>query len=222
MKMGSLNFTTERTTNTRRNSRKHVSPIIGTFIFVLVLVAAPPSVYAQTMPDTAKAVATDMPDSTELTAHIAGGVQPRAILPDAPIAKPTATVCPDGFRKPCALLGGQLYWPSSLKEHDRSWARAMSHPPIFVMASLLAASFVADYKTTRYCVDRGFGHEGNPLMGQSRAQELSVGLAATGVSIWGIGELKRQGDGSMAVFAAFGGIALHTYAAYHNAVACGS
>ena len=220
--MNLLSFTTESMAGTRRGLRNLVSHLCKTFVCVLVLVAAPHSVQAQTTPDNLKLDAVEMSDSNELAPHFAPEIQPRSILPNAPIAKPSATVCPEGFRKPCALLGGQQYWPSSLKEHDRSWGRAMSHPSMIIVTSLFLASFIADYKTTRYCVDRGMGHEGNPLMGQSRAQELAVGLTATGVSIWGIGALKRQGDGSLAVFAGFGGTVLHTFAAYHNAVACGS
>jgi len=214
--------TNERMAGTRRGLRNLVLHLFKTFVCILVLAAAPHSVYAQTIPDNAKQDALAITDSNEFAPRAVPEIQPRIVLPDAPIAKPSATICPGGSRKPCALLGGQPYWPSSLKEHDRSWARAMSHPSMIVVTSLLLASFVADYKTTRYCVDRGMGHESNPLMGQSRAQELAVGLTATGVSIWGIGELKRQGDGSVAVFAGFGGILLHTFAAYHNMAACGS
>lgn len=143
-----------------------------------------------------------------------------AILPEAPIAKPSPKLCPDGFRKPCAMLGGRLYWPSSLSEHDRSWGKAISHPPMLIISSLVVASFIADYKTTRNCLDRGHGREANPLLGQSRAQQLGVGLTVTGLSIWSVGKLKQQGNGSLAVFAGVGATLVHTLAAYHNAVVC--
>ena len=96
----------------------------------------------------------------------------------------------------------------------------MSNPSMLVVSSVLIASFVADYKTTRSCIDRGKGREVNPLMGQSRAQELGVGIALTGITIWSMGELKKEGRGLPAFIAGYGGTLLHTFAAYHNSVVC--
>lgn len=97
----------------------------------------------------------------------------------------------------------------------------MSRPSMLVASSLLVASFVMDYKTTRYCVDHHMGHEANPLMGNSRAQELSVGIGFTTASIWAAGKLKEDGDGKVALVGLFLTTALHGAAAAHNAVACG-
>jgi hypothetical protein len=73
---------------------------------------------------------------------------------------------------------------------------------------------------TMYCIDRYLKQEGNPLAGQSRAQELSVGIAALAVSAIAAAELKSKGWGPQAIFVQWIGTGLHSYAAYHNAVIC--
>jgi hypothetical protein len=94
------------------------------------------------------------------------------------------------------------------------------NPRVFAVSSLLVAAFITDYKTTRFCVDRHLGREANPLLGQSRAQEMGVGLSLTGVSIWAAGITKKRGDGNLAVTEELIGTMLHAYAAAHNAMAC--
>jgi hypothetical protein len=146
-----------------------------------------------------------------------------AVLPDAPVAKAPMSPCPAGVGKPCALLGGRPYLPDRLhlEEHDASWAKAMSTPLMIGGSSLLMGSFIADYKTTRYCIDRHVGKERNPLMGQSRAQELAVGIPATAVSIWAAGKLKEKGQGTVAALGLWAFTLMHTYFAYQNAETCG-
>lgn len=145
-----------------------------------------------------------------------------AILPEAPIAKPVTPLCSSDFRKPCTLTGGRTYAPKFFRSRDeQTWVGAMTRPSMLVTSSLLVASFVMDYKTTRYCVDHHLGHEGNPLMGDSRAQELAVGIGFTSASIWAAGKLKEDGDGKVAFIGLFATTALHAAAAAHNAVVCG-
>lgn len=151
-------------------------------------------------------------------------VQPEivTILPEAPIAKPATPLCSGGIGKPCTVSGGRIFAPKFFRSRDeQTWAGAMSRPSMLVASSLLVASFVMDYKTTRYCVDHHMGHEANPLMGNSRAQELSVGIGFTTASIWAAGKLKEDGDGKVALVGLFLTTALHGAAAAHNAVACG-
>jgi hypothetical protein len=145
-----------------------------------------------------------------------------AILPEAPIAKPATPLCSGGIGTPCTLKGGRTYAPTFLRSRDeQTWIGAMSQPSMFVVSSVLVASFVIDYKMTRYCVDRHMGHEANPLMGDSRAQELTVGLSFTTASIWAAGKLKEDGDGRVAFIGLLATAALHGAAAAHNGVACG-
>ena len=145
------------------------------------------------------------------------------VLPEAPVAKSPASPCPAGFWKPCAFLSGELYARDRfhLTEYDRSWTKAMSNPAIIASTSLLTAATIADYKITRYCIDRHLGKEANPLMGQTRAQELGLGLGLLTLSTFATAKLKSQGHGTSAVFIQWIGTVVHTYAAYHNAVACG-
>jgi hypothetical protein len=170
------------------------------------------------------------PESAQLSSTLIEPSQPEpppraeiiAILPEAPIAKPVTPLCANGAGKPCTLTGGRTFAPRFFRSRDeQTWVGAMSHPSMLVTTSLLVASFVMDYKTTRYCVDRHLGHEANPLMGDSRAQELAVGIGFTSASIWAAGKLKEDGDGKVAFIGLFATTALHSIAAAHNAVACG-
>jgi hypothetical protein len=158
----------------------------------------------------------------ETSSSVVGRAQPeiKGILADAPSPKPVQA-CPQGIGKPCAMLGGMRYHPSSMTVHDASWGRAMSHPALIIGTSILISSFFVDYKTTRHCIDRGQAREANPLMGNSRAQELGVGLTVTGISVWQAGLWKKQGHGKFALFALGLGTAVHSFAAIHNASMCG-
>jgi hypothetical protein len=153
------------------------------------------------------------------------------VLPDAPkppaLVKPVKpgvlpTPCPFGVGKPCALLGGRLYFsdPSHMTEHDRTWSQAMSHPLMRFSVAVGIGAFVWDYKTTRYCIDRHLGREGNPIEGQTRAQELAVGLGITAFSFWAAGKLKEKGEGNKAFAEEWLISSLHFLAAAHNRAAC--
>src|SRR5215475_9023686 len=78
--MNLLSFTTESMAGTRRGLRNLVSHLCKTFVCVLVLVATPRSIQAQT-PDNLKQNAVEMSDSNELAPHFAPEIQPRSILP---------------------------------------------------------------------------------------------------------------------------------------------
>ena len=144
-------------------------------------------------------------------------------LPDAPIAKTFAPACPAGSGRPCALLGGHLYLGDRfrLSSHDRSWRKAILNPVIVGMTAVELAAFTMDYKTTRYCLDRHLGREGNPLMGQSRAQELGVGIGVLALSTFAASKLKQRGEGPLAVMVMWAATVVHTYEAYKNAETCG-
>jgi hypothetical protein len=151
--------------------------------------------------------------------------QPEAnrVLPDAPIAKVPASVCPAGVGKPCAFLAGRPYIPDQFHfmGHNLSWVKAVSNPAIVVVSSLQVASFIMDYKTTRYCIDRHLAREANPLLGQSRAQELGVGIGLNLVSFWAAGKLKARGDGNLVFLGEWAMTMMHSYAAIRNATTCG-
>ena len=144
-----------------------------------------------------------------------------SILPDAPPARSAGRICRVEIQGSCDSWERRLYWPRSLARHDESWGKAMMNPAVFTASSLLLASFITDYKTTRYCVDRRLGREANPLLGQHRAQELTVGLSLTAVSIWAVGVAKKNGDGHIAIVGESMITILHALASAHNAVVCG-
>ena len=149
------------------------------------------------------------------------------VLPDAPIPvlpnlQDGPLPCPAGVGRPCALLGGRLYFrdPVHMTEHDKSWADAMKNKGMLLGMAVNAAAAVWDYKTTRHCIDTHRGSEGNPLMGQSQAQELSVGIGLTALTYFMAGKLKKQGDGNYAFGALWGGTILHVFAGAHSWSVC--
>jgi hypothetical protein len=149
-------------------------------------------------------------------------------LPDAPIPvipniQDGPLPCPAGEGRSCALLGGRLYFrdPVHFTEHDKSWADAMKNKGMLLGMSTNAAAMVWDYRTTRHCVETHRGKEGNPLMGNSQAQELGVGISLTALTYFISGKLKKQGDGNYAFGVLWGGTMLHVLAGAHNWATCG-
>jgi hypothetical protein len=81
-----------------------------------------------------------LPNQTERMEFESTLIEPRQpeanrVLPDAPIAKVPASVCPAGVGRPCAFLGGRPYIPDQfhLVGHNPSWVKAVSNPAIVVV-----------------------------------------------------------------------------------------
>jgi hypothetical protein len=174
--------------------------------------------YGQTPPEPST-----QPRQTSLALTDSVPSDTKSILPDAPVPKAAASPCPAGVGRPCALLGGLPYLPDQLhmEEHDLSWGKAMSHPFMIAFSSLLVASTVADYKMTRYCLDRHLAREANPIVGQSRARQVGIIVPATASIVWMAGKAKETGRGPLAAFTLWGLTVVHTYFAYQNAETCG-
>jgi hypothetical protein len=155
-------------------------------------------------------------------------VEPQAlpvdpVLPDAPVPKTVTAPCPAGPGRPCAFLSGRPYIRDRFRmsEHDSSWGRAVSNPVILGGFALETAAFVMDYKTTRYCLDHRGGKEGDPIYGQSRAQQLGVGVSLLSLSFFAMGKLKEIGAGNKVVLVQTAVVLSHGLAAYVNAENCG-
>jgi hypothetical protein len=146
-------------------------------------------------------------------------------LPDSPIPvlpniQDGPFPCPAGNGKPCALLGGRLYFrdPSHMTEHDLTWGKAMRNPMLVVGGLLNLASTIADIEGTQACLRVHTCTEGNPLFGRnpSRAKSYGIGMplefAIYSMSAW----LKKNGDGNFAFGLLWGGTTLHVYEAAHG------
>lgn len=146
------------------------------------------------------------------------GQNPKRELPDAPIPilpnrQDGPMPCPAGIGRPCALLGGRLYFndPSHMTEHDKSWVQAAKNPMILAGIGINLAGDIWDYKATRGCISRHVCREANPLMGQSRAQQVSVS-AALNVTLYFLAvQLKQRGEGNYAFAVLVGGALMHVY-----------
>lgn len=144
-------------------------------------------------------------------------------LPDAPIPilpsrQDGPMPCPAGVGRPCALLGGRLYFsdPSHMTEHDKSWVAALRNPMILTGLLVNLGADVWDYRSTRACMANHTCREGNPLMGQSRAQQLSVGLSLDATFYFLAAKLKQRGSGNYAFFCLAANSTLHFYYAAHG------
>jgi hypothetical protein len=149
-----------------------------------------------------------------------GQEAPQRSLPDAPIpilpsSQDGPMPCPAGIGKPCALLGGRLYFsdPSHMTEHDKTWFHALTNPLMLGGLAVNLATAVWDYRASRACIDSHRCTEANPLMGQSSAQELSVGIGLTATFYFLSAKLKQQGKGNWALFLLSGNAFAHSYEA---------
>jgi hypothetical protein len=151
------------------------------------------------------------------------GATPVAANP-IPLVQPAfrSKPCPGRYQFGCALLGGRRFIPDMwhMTEHDKTWAKAIRNPGILWGISMNATAVVLDYKTTRHCIDTHRGREGNPIMGQSRAQQLSVGISLSALTYYFAGRLKKQGDGNYAFGILWLGTFLHGGAAAYSWAGC--
>jgi hypothetical protein len=142
-------------------------------------------------------------------------------LPDAP--KPQSgdaqPACPAGNGKPCALLGGRLYFADALglSRHNKSWFEAARSPGMLLSLGLLTTATIADIQTTHDCIRADACREGNPLLGQSRGQAYAVSMSLNAFAFWAAAEQKRHGHGVAPFFILWSGSVLHAALAVHNA-----
>jgi hypothetical protein len=144
----------------------------------------------------------------------------RVSIPEAPQPKieDERQTCPGGNGKPCAVLGGRLYFSDSfrLSQHSESWSAAATSPGMLLSLGLLTAATIADLETTQSCIHARTCKEGNPLLGQSRTRAYSVALSVNSVAFWAAAEQKRHGHGVAPFFILWSGTALHSLLAAHN------
>lgn len=121
-------------------------------------------------------------------------------LPDAPIPvlpsrRDAPMPCPGGDGRPCALLGGRLYFrdPLHMTQHDRTWVGALKNPLILGGLAVNIGTTVWLYRVARACVDSHQCRVGNPILGQSPAQELTVTVGATALFYFIAAKLKQSG-----------------------------
>lgn len=140
---------------------------------------------------------------------------PDALIPVLPSRQDGPMPCPAGVGKPCALLGGRLYFSDSshMTEHDKTWSHALKNPLMLSGLAVNLATAVWDYRASRACIDSHRCTEGNPLMGQSRAQELSVGVGLTATFYFLSVKLKQRGKGNWALALLSGNAFIHSYEA---------
>ena len=127
--------------------------------------------------------------------------------------------CPTGIGKPCALLGGRLYFndPSHMTEHDRTLSKAMRNPMMVVGGLFNLASTIADIEGTQACLSAHACTEGNPMFGRNPSRRRSYGLgvpmtlAVYAMSSW----MKKHGEGNLAFGLLWGGTMTHVYEAAH-------
>jgi len=103
-----------------------------------------------------------------------------------------------------------------MTQHDKTWFDALKNPLMLGGIAVNLGADIWDYKATRACIAAHTCIEGNPLMGQSRAQQLGVGIGLDAllyyVAVW----LKQGGDGNLAFALLTTSTTLHVYFAAHG------
>lgn len=139
---------------------------------------------------------------------------PSGNLPDAPIpvlpSRSDAPMpCPAGDGRPCALLGGRLYFRdlSHMTEHDKTWFGAMKNPLMLGGVAVNLGTNVWLYREVRACVDR---HACRSL---SNTQQLSITIGLSSLVYFFAGKEKQSGDGNTAFALLAISSAVHTFMA---------
>ena len=145
---------------------------------------------------------------------------PDAPIPTLPSSQDGPMPCPAGIGKPCALLGGRLYFsdPSHMTEHDKTWFDALKNPLILGGIIADAGAAVWDLRTTRACIDNHTCKEANPLMGQSLAQQVTVGTGLNAILYYAAVRMKQRGKGNTALFFLAANAGLHVFFATYGRV----
>lgn len=194
---------------------KALTVLLGLGMYLLIV----SSTQAQTQADTSR------PFETQTSPVASTLIEPeqqdaKKELPDAPIpvlpSRSDAPLpCPAGDGKPCALLGGRLYFrdPLRMTQHDKTWVDALKNPLILGGLAVNIGTTAWLYRVARACVDSHQCRVGNPLLGQSRAQELTVTVGATALFYFMAAKLKQSGKGNVAVGLLAGASAAQAYQA---------
>jgi hypothetical protein len=132
-----------------------------------------------------------------------------------PIHTDEDSACPSGVGKPCAFLGGRLYYPDLWKmtQHDRTWLDAMRHPPIVAASVLLVASTVFDIEGTDHCLAWHACRESNPINPKTpdRPRQYATTMAGNALGIYFLGRAKQHGKGNFAFYMLYAISAAHSY-----------
>jgi hypothetical protein len=135
-------------------------------------------------------------------------------LPDSPAPK----VDPCKGQKAGSLCNGRRYYPDLLKldESDKTWAHAAKSPGMLFAGGLLVGATILDIESAQHCIHSGGCREGNPIMGQSRAQEYGVAMPITALVYYLSVREKQHGHGFSAFCVMYGGAVIHWMGFAHN------
>jgi hypothetical protein len=100
-----------------------------------------------------------------------------------------------------------------MTEHDMTWFRALRNPMILIGLTVNLATNVWDYRATRACIANHRCKVGNPLLGQSRDQEISVGISLNAIVWFSAAKMKQEGRGNLALAILSAGAFSHAYEA---------
>jgi len=125
---------------------------------------------------------------------------PNAPIPVLPSKQDGPMPCPAGDGKPCALLGGRLYFRdlSHMTEHDKTWFDAIKNPLMLGGLAVNVGTNVWLIRALRGCEAAHTCRVGNPLFGQSAAQQVTVTIGLNSILYFLAGKEKQSGDGNFA------------------------
>lgn len=92
----------------------------------------------------------------------------------------------------------------------KSFKEAATGRGMLIFEGLFIASNIADEEGTQHCIAARTCYEGNPILGQSRAQAYAVGGALAAVVIISAVELRKHQHGSTALLLLWAPTTIHT------------
>jgi hypothetical protein len=144
-------------------------------------------------------------------------ILPEARIPVLPNLQDGPAPCPAGVGKPCALLGGRLYFndPAHMTEHNRTLWQAMRNPMLLTGGIINLAATVADIEGTEACIHAHTCTEANPMFGKhpGRASFYGVGMPLSFVNYLWAAHLKKEGKGNWAFGLMWVATTVHIYEA---------
>jgi len=99
--------------------------------------------------------------------------------------------------------------PLGFDKVNATWTEAAKSPGMVIAGITLFGSTAMDIESTQACIARHTCKEGNPLMGQSRAQNYAVAFGADTL-VWVLGvKQKQKGHGVLTFCEQYGLSAFH-------------
>lgn len=116
--------------------------------------------------------------------------------PEAPKPKVASEM---GKKERDAYLYKKYGDPLQIDTPVKGFREAATRRGNLIFGALFVGSGIADTVATQHCIGNHTCREGNPLLGQSKAQQIAVGGAAAALVFVAATKLRQEGHGTLAL-----------------------